>query len=114
MLAVGRAFLTVTGLVATLAIYPPVFGLRFLAAPWSEVLGQAFYQGVVTGLAGTLLYMRTGELLGASRAALFVALVPPMVTLFAWPALGEVPTALSLAGVALVSVGMVVAVLRRG
>ncbi len=105
--------LTLTGLVGTLAIYVPVFGLRFLAAPWTEILGQAFYQGIVTGLFGTLLYMRTGELLGASRAALFVALVPPMVTLFAWAALGEVPTTLSLAGVALVSLGMIVAVLRR-
>jgi drug/metabolite transporter (DMT)-like permease len=106
--------LSVTGLVGTLAIYLPAFGLRFLAAPWTEILGQAFYQGIVAGLFGTLLYMRTGELLGAARAALFVALVPPMVTLFAWPALGEVPTALSLAGVGLVSLGMIVAVLRRG
>lgn len=105
--------LCVSGLAGTLAIYLPVYGLRMLAAPWTELVGQAFYQGVVTGLAGTLLYMRTGELLGAARAALFIALVPPMVTLFAWPALGEVPTALSLAGVALVSVGMIVAVLRR-
>lgn len=106
--------LTATGLAGTLVIYLPVFGLRILAAPWTEAVAQAFYQGVVTGLAGTLLYMRTGELLGAARAALFVALVPPMVTLFAWPALGEIPTALSLSGVALVSLGMIVAVLRRG
>lgn len=106
--------LTVTGLAGTLAIYLPFFGLRILSAPWPEVVGQTVYQGVVTGLVGTLLYMRTGELLGAARAALFVALVPPMVTLFAWPALGEIPTALSLSGVALVSLGMIVAVLRRG
>jgi drug/metabolite transporter (DMT)-like permease len=106
--------LTVTGFIATLLVYPPVFGLRFAQAPLMEILGQAFYQGIVTGLVGTLLYMRTGELLGASRAALFVALVPPMVTLLAWPILGEQPTMLSLGGVALVSVGMAIAVLRRG
>jgi drug/metabolite transporter (DMT)-like permease len=106
--------LTLTGLVGTLLVYPPVFGLRFAQAPLMEILGQAFYQGIVTGLVGTLLYMRTGELLGASRAALFVALVPPMVTLIAWPVLGEQPTMLSLGGVALVSLGMAIAVLRRG
>lgn len=106
--------LTLTGFVATMLIYPPVFGLRFMQAPLAEILGQAFYQGIVTGLVGTLLYMRTGELLGASRAALFVALVPPMVTLLAWPVLAEQPTPLSLAGVALVSIGMTIAVLRRG
>lgn len=105
--------LSLGGMVVMAALYLPVFGLRFLAAPLAEVLGQAVYQGIVTGLLATFLYTRTIELLGPARAALFIALVPPIVTLSAWPILGERPGLATLAGVALVSIGIAVAAIRR-
>ena len=105
--------LSMSGAIVSTLIYLPVYGLAFLRAPLAEIVGQALYQGILTGLIATMFYMRTIESLGAARAALFVAFVPPLVTLFAWPILGERPTWFSLAGVALVSIGMIVAVTRR-
>jgi drug/metabolite transporter (DMT)-like permease len=62
-------------------------------------------QGVVAGPAATYLFVRTVALLGAGRAAVFPALVPPFVLFIGWLALGEVPTALQLAGLAIVLLG---------
>lgn len=105
--------LSLFGMLVMTPLYLSLFGLRFLAAPMTEIVGQALYQGIVTGLIATFFYMRTIEILGPARAALFVALVPPIATLSAWPILGEKPGLATLAGVALVSVGMVVSVVRR-
>ncbi|MBL8701060.1 MAG: DMT family transporter [Alphaproteobacteria bacterium] len=107
------AILSLVGAVLLIPVYLSLVGPRFLAAPAVEILGQAVFQGLVTGLLATFLYMRAIEILGPARASLFVALVPPIATVSAWPILGERPGLVTLAGVALVSLGMVVAVGRR-
>ena len=44
-------------------------------------------------------------LLGAGRAAVFPALVPPFVLVMGWLALGEAPSVLQLIGLAIVLLG---------
>jgi drug/metabolite transporter (DMT)-like permease len=72
---------------------------------WRENLLQGVLQGVVAGPVATYLFVRTVALLGAGRAAVFPALVPPFVLLIGWLALGEVPTVLQLIGLAIVLLG---------
>jgi drug/metabolite transporter (DMT)-like permease len=72
---------------------------------WRENLLQVVLQGVVAGPVATYLFVRTVALLGAGRAAVFPALVPPFVLLIGWLALGEVPTVLQLIGLAIVLLG---------
>jgi drug/metabolite transporter (DMT)-like permease len=108
---VATAIVSVLSL-AYLPLYFALFGLRLLAAPPSAVLLQAVFQGFLTGVVALILFMRAVTLLGAGRAALFVAVVPAMGALFAAPVLGESLTPPTLVGAALVSLGMVLAVGR--
>lgn len=75
-----------------------VFGLR-------ENFLQAVLQGVLAGPVATYLFVRSIQILGAGRAAVFVSLVPPFVLLIGWLALGEMPTALQLTGLIIVLFG---------
>jgi drug/metabolite transporter (DMT)-like permease len=102
----ATAILSVMGFVMLAPIYLALFGLRLLAASPFEIMWNAIYQGIVTGIIATLFYGKTIENLGAAGAALFVALVPPLATLLAWPVLDEVPSVAQLVGVLLVSVGI--------
>jgi len=78
---------------------------HMIALGWRENLLQVVLQGVVAGPVATYLFVRTVALLGAGRAAVFPALVPPFVLLIGWLALGEVPTALQLIGLVIVLLG---------
>jgi drug/metabolite transporter (DMT)-like permease len=77
-------------------------------------LGALVFQGVVQGLVQAVLtimaYNRSIAILGVSRAVLFPALVPALSILIGIPAVGEMPTALQIAGLATVSAGMLLAV----
>lgn len=108
---VAAAIVSVLSL-AYLPVYFGMFGLRLLSAPPSAVLVQAVFQGLLTGVVAMILFMRAVTLLGAGRAALFVAVVPAMGALLALPVLGETLTVFTLAGALLVSAGMVLAVGR--
>jgi len=110
---VATAIVSVLSL-AYLPFYFATHGLRLLAAPTSSVLMQAVFQGLLTGVVALILYMRAVTLLGASRAALLVAAVPAMGALLAAPVLGEPLAAATLIGVALVTLGIVLAVQRGG
>lgn len=81
-------------------------GLAHMASlGWRENLLQAMLQGVLSGPAAVYLFANSIALIGAGRAAIFIALVPPSVFLLGWLALGEVPSALQLAGLIIVLVG---------
>lgn len=58
--------------------------LKLWTAPWQDVALQAAWQAVIAGLLGIVTYMAAVRHLGAARAALSAALVPPMT------AVGEV------------------------
>ena len=54
-----------------------------------ENLLQAVLQGILAGPGALYLYIRSVALLGAARASVFPALVPPFVLLIGWIVLGE-------------------------
>ena len=80
---------------------------RLPGAPVGEILTQAIFQGVFSAMLALLLYTRAVFTLGSARAALFAALVPAFACLLSVPVLGEIPTSFQLAGVALVTIGMI-------
>jgi drug/metabolite transporter (DMT)-like permease len=96
--------------VLALVLYAPAHALiwgydRLIAAGVKENLVQAVAQGLLAGVAAIYLFARAISLLGASRASTFPALVPAFGILIGYLALGEVPTAYQLAGLAVVALG---------
>jgi drug/metabolite transporter (DMT)-like permease len=87
-------------------IHAVLFGYeRMSAVGLTENVMQAVLQGVLAGAAGIYLFTRAVELLGPGRAAVFPALVPGFAMLIGFIFLGEIPTAVQLAGFAIVAVG---------
>jgi drug/metabolite transporter (DMT)-like permease len=78
---------------------------NFLAAGFLQNLIQAVVQGVFAGAGAVYLFTRSVILLGAGRAALFPALVPPFALLIGFLALGEAPSLSQLTGLVVVVVG---------
>lgn len=92
------------------AVYMPLhaalFGFeRMLAAGLWENLLQIAVQGGLAGALAIHLAARSVILLGASRAAAFPAMVPPATILLGFVFLGEPPTLVQLAGLAVVIAG---------
>lgn len=81
----------------------PVASLR-------ELLVQALAQGMGMALLGLYFYTVAVARLGAPRAAIFLALVPPLSTVLGIVFLDEHPTSFALAGIVLVMVGVVAVV----
>jgi len=87
-------------------LHAVAFGFdRMIAAGWFENAVQAVMQGVFSGPLAIYLFARSVMLLGASRAAVFAALVPGLTLLIGFLALGEVPSIAQLAGFAMVLIG---------
>ncbi len=107
--------LPTTAVVAVLSLagyLPPYFwfaGAKLATAPWHELLLQGVFQGLLSAVVALLLYTRAVTILGAARGAVFAALTPGVSLLLALPLLHEIPTRLQLAGVVLVTAGMVFA-----
>lgn len=78
--------------------------------PVGAVLYQLVFQGVFAVLVAGFLFTRAVTAIGAARTTTITALVPGMAALAAWPLLSEPLGVAGLAGVALVTVGMIVAV----
>lgn len=78
---------------------------RMVALGWRENLLQIVIQGILSGPVSLYLFTRSVILLGAARGAVFASLVPPLVLLIGWLALGEPPSALQLTGLAIVLAG---------
>ena len=88
---------------------------RLLAASPGELVIQIVVQGVLAGVVAVIAYSRAVQLLGAGAAAVFPALVPAAAIAVGVPLVGEIPAAHALAGLAMVTFGLLVAlgVLRR-
>jgi drug/metabolite transporter (DMT)-like permease len=78
---------------------------NLLAAGFLENLLQAVVQGGFAGAGAIYLFTRAVILLGAGRAALFPALVPPFTLLIGAVTLGELPSLFQLIGLAIVLTG---------
>lgn len=92
-------------------IYLLVWGPRFLEAPLHDLLVQGIYQGLFATIVSLVLYMRAVRSLGAGPTTLITAAVPGVVTLIAIPMLAEIPSATAVAGIMLVTAGVVVTVI---
>jgi drug/metabolite transporter (DMT)-like permease len=104
--------LRAVGVVSVLAliVYLPLHALLFgfegmIAAGFKENLLQIAVQGGLAGAGAVYLYARAVGVLGASRAAVFPALVPGFTMLAGFLLLGEVPSLAQLAGLAIVALG---------
>jgi len=82
---------------------------RILALPPADLAIQALVQGVLSGVVAIIAYTAAVRALGASRAAIFPALVPVAAILCGIPIVGEWPTAWQIVGLAVVLAGLVLA-----
>lgn len=114
----GTAVVSVLSGMVMVPTYLATVGLGKLAAiPPGMLLAQAVVQGVLVGIGALFAYTRAVQLLGPGRAAVFPALVPACAILLGIPIAGEWPTVTQIAGLAVVTFGMLVAlgvVKRRG
>ncbi len=83
---------------------------HYASLPLGTLAVQVLVQGVLTGVVSVIAFTRAVGLIGASRAAIFPALVPAAAILIGIPVAGEWPTVLQWSGLALVSTGLLVAV----
>jgi drug/metabolite transporter (DMT)-like permease len=109
----GVSPIAATAVVAVLsaAVFAPVYlatrGLDpLLAQPAAALIQQVIVQGVLSGVVAVFAFGRSAQLLGAARSAAFPALVPVVATLAGIPVAGELPTALQVAGLAVVTAGL--------
>lgn len=101
--------------VVSAAVYVPGYlvleGIdRILAADPAMIVAQFVVQGVLSGVVAVLAFSKAVHLLGAGRASVFPAMVPAVAIVLGIPVTGEIPTQLHIAGLALVSVGLLLAV----
>ena len=99
-------------------LFIPVY-LLFLpshlsVAPWSEVLLQGFYQGVLVAVVAMLLYMQALKRLGPVRLGTCMAMVPALAGIGAVLLLGESFSWLLLLGLVLTSLGAFVGTRQWG
>ncbi len=85
-------------------------GPHVLALPTRLIVQQAVMQGGVQGVIAITAYVQSIRVLGVSRAVLFPALVPAVSVLLGIIIVGEVPTPVQVAGLAMVTVGLLTAI----
>ena len=96
--------------VCSLLVYAPLhallFGFQTMAAVgWRENAMQIVAQGILSGPLATYFSAYAASVLGTGRGASFSALVPAFTMLFGAAVLGEMPTLIQLAGLAVVALG---------
>lgn len=107
----GAAVVTVVSLVTMLPVYLMFADLKAVAAVgWDELALQWIGQGVFAGCIATVAFMAAVARLGASRGAVFPSAIPATAVLAGAPLLAEYPSQLQIAGVAIVSIGLLMAV----
>lgn len=99
--------------VISMLVYLPIYLLflphQLAAAPWSAIIGQTLYQGIVVSIVSLVAYGRAVNILGASLAASFASLVPVLAMLAAIPLLGEIPNTSDVIGILVITTGVFLA-----
>lgn len=99
-------------------IYLPIWWLmlpsNMAAVAPGAILYQLVFQGVFAVLIAGFLFTRAVTAIGPVRTTTVTSLVPGMAALAAWPLLDEPLGLVGLAGIALVTIGMVVGVTKVG
>jgi drug/metabolite transporter (DMT)-like permease len=98
-------------------LFAPIYFLflesRLFSAPLREVLFQVIAQGVFVSILGLYFYAEAVRRLGAPRASIFGSLVPALSVLLSIPLLGETLGWITLAGIALVTSGVILVVTSK-
>lgn len=97
-------------------LYLPIYLLwqgptAVLAAPASAVLLQAVYQGVLVGLVALILFTVAVKKASSAAVAALAPAMPVMATLIGWLFLNEQPGGYQWAGLAIVTIGLLVGAL---
>jgi drug/metabolite transporter (DMT)-like permease len=107
----ATAIVCVLSCAAFVPAYLAYRGFDHLAAlPPGQLAFQGLVQGGVQAIVTMLAYSRAVAILGVSRAVLFPAIVPAVSILIGIPAIGEIPTGMQVAGLAVVSFGLLLAI----
>jgi drug/metabolite transporter (DMT)-like permease len=101
--AVISAFIVLPAFLATQS-----FG-RLAALPLGTLFTQIIVQGLFSGVLAVIAYGKSVEHLGASKAALFPALVPAAALIAGVPITGEMPAAVEWLGALMATLGLAVA-----
>ncbi|WGF87838.1 DMT family transporter [Marinivivus vitaminiproducens] len=100
------------------ALFLPAYVLlglsRISHASAAEIALQALYQGVLMSGVAIFTFNRAVSLLGSSAATAIIALIPAVASLLAVPVLGEVPSAMEGAAIAVIVAGVLLASRRPG
>jgi drug/metabolite transporter (DMT)-like permease len=107
----GAALIGVYSMLFYLPLYAVLWwrSSRLIAAPLGELLFQASYQGVLMGFVSLFSLSRAIVILGATRAAAFISLVPVLGTVFGAIILHEMPSAIDCLAVISISLGVLFA-----
>lgn len=110
----GTALAAVISMIAYVPIHFALLPSRFDTAPLLDIAGQALYQGFFSMIISLLLFTRAVAALGATLTTTITAAVPATAAFAALILLGEAVTMLTGTGIALVTAGMLTAVLMAG
>ncbi|HZH52537.1 MAG TPA: DMT family transporter [Microvirga sp.] len=105
----AAALVGIWSVVLLLPLGGPALVVALTGGLAGAVVLQAFLQGFVSGVLGIVLYGFAIDRLGASRAAALSPLGPVLAAAIAVPVLGEIPGAAAVAGLAAVTLGVVLA-----
>ena len=109
----AAAIVAALSLCCFLPVYVFLPGKALFSVGAHELLLQAVVQGVLIGAVSIFVYTRAVASLGPATTTLFTAAVPCVTTLAAVPLLSEIPGPAAVLGVAVVTLGMVVAMRQR-
>lgn len=98
-------------LVAYLPIYLMGLPSTLQHAPWSALLLQGVYQGIIAALVAGGLYSYANQKIGASRASMALALVPAVSAIAGYLLLDEAISLAVGAGIVIVTAGAVIGTL---
>lgn len=83
------------------------------SAPWDIIVMHGLFQGIGPGFLAVILFAMAAAHLGPTPTAGFSASVPASAALLAIPVLGEVPGPLEWFGIAIVTLGLILLMVRR-
>jgi drug/metabolite transporter (DMT)-like permease len=107
----ATAVVSVLSFLVATPVYLATMGTAHLAGlPLGLLAFQGLVQGGLQGAVTMVAYSRAVMILGVSRAVLFPAIVPAVSVLLGIPIVGEFPSALQIAGLGLVTLGLLTTV----
>ena len=107
----ATAVVAVLSMVIATPVYLSWKGMgHLMALPLGTLAFQGLVQGGLQGVITMVAYSQAVVLLGVSRAVLFPAIVPAVSVLVGIPIVGEIPGALQIAGLVLVTFGLLITI----